>query len=102
MKDLLVQICARLIWPAVALVAGLPALASGVAAHDNSQLVSGIGWLVLAVGWFMQPLNFKSRVANRAATLASASIGSPRIPGVLNLCGGALLIAGFVLRLVHG
>lgn len=90
----------RVLWAGFALFCSASALFTASSTPGASGYLTAIGWALLAVSWFLQPVLLTSRIKELAAKSGQLGIGSSGLRSSLSAFGLGLVVAGLVWRLV--
>ena len=95
-----------LLYRVILAIVGIALATNSIINFANSMnygsLILGVGWLFMAVSWFMQPVDLNARLnlSEIKSRQASLTIGSPLARMFFTFGGLALVITGLTLKLV--
>lgn len=101
MNSLRKYLGARIFGAAIAGVAGVPSLISGVQSQSIADLATGVGFIMLGAYWVMVPMLFPSPTNALFERAESAAVGSPHVRGALLVLGGSLVLVAHILRWIR-
>ena len=92
----------RIIWACAGIALAANSIVTFNGTESYSALILAVGWLFMAVTWFMQPviLTANLKLSEVKAAQAPYVIGSPWARVFFSFAGMVLVILGFTLRLL--
>lgn len=98
MEKIKTHLVARLCWLAFGLIMGVTRISDGLQSASAATSLTGVGWLLLGVLWFLSPLVLGKSKGEMAGRQRQAAIGSDALRNSLLFAAVACVGVGLVLR----
>lgn len=102
MEKLKTHLLARLCWLTFGGVMAATRIVDGIKNNSTGMTVTGIGWLLLGILWFLSPLIFGKKKSDMAQQQRQAAVGSDGLRNKLLFAACGCVIVGMVLRYGFG
>jgi hypothetical protein len=102
MEKIKTHLLARVCWLAFGAVMAAIRVVDGIKTGSTGMTVTGIGWLLLGVLWFLSPLIIGKKKGDMAQQQRQAALGSDSLRNKLLFTAGGCVIVGMVLRYGFG
>jgi hypothetical protein len=102
MEKIKTHLLARICWLTFGGVMAATRLLDGVQHNSTGMTVTGIGWLLLGILWFLSPLIIGKKKSEMAQQQREAAIGSDSLRNKLLFAAAGCVAVGMVLRYGFG
>lgn len=96
------HLLARICWLTFGGVMAATRIVDGIKSGSTGMTVTGIGWLLLGILWFLSPLIIGKKKSDMAQRQREAAIGSDGLRNKLLFTAAGCVIVGMVLRYGFG